>query len=85
MLYKIFTIKDKAADSFLKPIFFENEALVIRELQNCTMDSKHNFHKHASDYSLWQIGDYDDQSSKISTLVDHVCIMQMDDIKNLKS
>lgn len=84
MQYEIYVIKDKAAGSFLKPHFFVNDSMIIRELQSCTMDPEHNFSKHSSDFSLWKLGTFDDETATIIPLKDHLCVMQMDDIKNLK-
>lgn len=60
MILKIFAVRDAAVEAFLQPFFSPSTGAAIRSLQEAVNDPKHEFSKHAKDYSLWELGSFDD-------------------------
>lgn len=57
----MFTIHDQAAQSFLSPFFFLQSAQAVRVFTDCLNSTEHAFSKNPADYTLYEVGDYDDQ------------------------
>jgi len=66
MITKIFTVYDSKAEAYLQPFFMPNRGQAIRAFQDTVNDPKTQFHKHPSDFSLFEIGTYDDLSGAIT-------------------
>lgn len=60
MLHKIYSIYDNKAEAFLPPFFMPNDAMAIRAITDCLMDTNHQFHNHAHDYVLYGLGAFSD-------------------------
>lgn len=68
MRYKIFAIRDRAADVFGQPMFFPSTGLAVRgfsdEVNRVAPDN--NLNKHPEDFDLFQLGEYDDETGTMS-------------------
>lgn len=62
MVYKVFTVFDAAAAAYLPPFFVQTHAQAVRAFSDLARDPQHQFSKHASDYTLFEIASYDDQT-----------------------
>lgn len=62
---KIFAIRDSAVEAFLQPFFAPTTGAAIRSVSEAVNDPQHQFSKHAKDYHLWLLGDFDDGSGNI--------------------
>lgn len=62
---KIFTIEDTKAKTHLQPFFAENAQVAVRLLTDPCNKLDHAFHKHATDYHLFQVGEWDDDKGII--------------------
>jgi len=62
---KIFTIYDSKAEAYLQPFFSPNKATATRQFQQAAQDETTEFHRHAGDYTLFQIGEWDEQAGAI--------------------
>lgn len=60
MIIKIFAIHDAKAAAFLLPFFQMTTGLAIRAFSDSCNNVEHNFCRHAEDYTLFQMGTYDD-------------------------
>lgn len=56
---------DRVAGAYLPCFLIPNEALAVRAIIDCLRDEKHNFAMHPEDYSLWQIGHFDDSTGEV--------------------
>lgn len=65
---KIFTIYDNKAKAYLQPFFSRNVATATREVEQVVNTPDHNFNIHASDYGLFDLGEYDEESGKIKSI-----------------
>jgi hypothetical protein len=66
MLSKIFTVYDAAAGAFLPPFFVPTKAMAIRAFKESCNDPNHNFFKYRDQYTLFELGDYDDQGASFT-------------------
>lgn len=57
---KIFTIFDSKAEAFLPPFTSRTNATAIRNFTAAANTEDHDFHTHAADYTLFQIGTFDE-------------------------
>lgn len=67
MILKIFSVFDSAVSAYLQPFFSPTTGAAIRSLTEACNDPKHEFYKHAKDYTLHLLGDYDDASGVITS------------------
>lgn len=61
----IFSIYDEKAQAYLPPFYLPNEEMAIRAITDCVADIEHNFCKHAEDFTLFNIGTFDDSNAEI--------------------
>lgn len=66
MLVKVFTIYDSKAEAYLQPFFMKSKGEAIRAITACVEDSQHNFCKYAEDFTLFEIGTFDDSNAFIT-------------------
>ncbi len=66
MIHTIFTVHDSKAEAFITPFFCPNRAIAIRTFATAANDETHDFHRNAADYQLFEIGTYNDKTSKIT-------------------
>lgn len=57
---KIYTIYDSKAEAYLQPFFSQNKATATRQFQQAAQDEKTDFNRHAADYTLFEIGTWDE-------------------------
>ncbi len=68
MIHKIFTIHDQPAKAYLPPMLMHQTGMAIRAFSDALKDPTHAFAKNPADYTLIEIGTFDDESAKITTL-----------------
>lgn len=61
----IFAVYDKKAAAYLQPFYFPQKGQAIRAFEDSVKDPQSAFAKHPADYSLFKIGEYDDQTGQI--------------------
>lgn len=67
MEYRVYTIRDNKADAYLQPFFMPNYEVAARAISDCVGDVSHNFHVHAQDFALYELGTFDDQTGEITS------------------
>lgn len=65
MFLKIYTIYDSAAEAWLPPFFRPTAAMAQRDFANNCQIPDHSFTIAPGDYTLYEIGSFDDQSAVI--------------------
>lgn len=65
MILKVFSIYDGAAKSFNKPFFMLTKAEAMRAFVS-TIRTESLLHENPTDFSLYQLGTYDDSDGKFS-------------------
>lgn len=81
MTKKIFTIYDSKAAAYLQPFFMSTRGEATRAISDCANDINHNFCKHASDFTLMEIGEFNDQTGQVSSYESHVSIANCLELK----
>lgn len=67
MIHKVFAVYDSKAEAYLPPFFVQNQAVALRSFASAAQDADHQFHKFGADYTLFELGEYDDSTGVITT------------------
>lgn len=78
MKLEIFAVHDTAADAFLSPHFFQTTAIAIRAFGQSCADPDSGFHAHPSDYTLFHIGTFDQDTGEIVPCTPHSVAKALD-------
>lgn len=65
---KICSIYDSKADAYLQPFFTPNSGTAIRSFSDAAKEEGSNFFKHAEDFTLFVLGDFDEHTGVIVPL-----------------
>lgn len=63
---KVFAIYDSKACAYLLPFFSPNRAVAMRSFTRAVSDEQSDFHRFAGDYTLFELGEYDEDQGIIS-------------------
>lgn len=66
MEVKVFTIFDEKAGAYLQPFFSDTVGLAVRTITELVNDPQHNFCKYASDFTLFQLGSFDNKTAEFT-------------------
>ena len=61
-----FSIYDSKAEAYIIPFFAPTTGIAIRNFATAAMDPNHQFHIHAGDYTLFEIGEFDQQTGQLT-------------------
>lgn len=62
----IYSLKDVKAGTYSPPMTFLNRAVAIRSLAEAAQQPDTMLHKHGADYQLYELGEFDVNSAKIT-------------------
>ncbi|QCQ84994.1 nonstructural protein [Blackfly microvirus SF02] len=62
MIWKIFAVRDEAVEAYTTPIAVRSTGEAIRAFQDTVNKPETPFNNHPADYSLWFLGNWDDNS-----------------------
>lgn len=65
----IFSVYDEKAQSYASPVFLAHKGLAIREFSDVCRDKNSSIYKHASDYKVYCLGEFDNVSGIIKSNV----------------
>ena len=68
MTLQIFTVFDSAANLFLQPFFAMTAEVAIRQFRELVNDTQHQFGKFPEDYTLFHIGEVDQETGQILSM-----------------
>lgn len=60
----VFSVFDSKAQAFLQPIFATTRGVCLRMFIAAVNDEAHEFHKFAGDYTLFELGEFDEATGK---------------------
>lgn len=63
MIMKVFGIYDSKAEAYLPPFMMKSKGEAIRALTNHINDREHNFCKYAEDFTLFELGSWNDSNA----------------------
>jgi len=61
----IFSVYDLKAKAYLPPFFLPKEEMAVRVFTDCVNDPTHQFSKHPNDYTLFKLGDFNDDTGEL--------------------
>lgn len=67
----VYSVYDAAAEAFLRPYFAETHGLAIRAFAAAVNDPQHQFAQHSDDFTLFHIGEFDEQTARLETISPH--------------
>ncbi len=59
MILMVFCVFDAASSAFLPPFTFQTRGQAVRSFSDAVNEEGHQFKRHASDYTLFYVGDFD--------------------------
>ncbi len=62
----VFSIFDSKADAYLLPFFSRNRGVALRQFMSAVQDESSDFHRYAGDYTLFEIGTWDDSEGVLT-------------------
>lgn len=68
MIYKVFSVYDSKVENYFKPFYESTKGSAIRAFTEIARDKDSQIGKYPEDFSLFELGSYDD-SSAIFTLL----------------
>lgn len=69
MILRIYAIRDIKAAAFAPPFFMQRDEMAIRAFSDAIKDPNHQMSRHAEDYELFHLGEFDDESGKVEPVV----------------
>ena len=63
MIHKIYTVFDHKAEAYLPPFYMQTKGTAIRSFTESCNDHTTTFHKYPEDFTLFELGEFDDQTS----------------------
>jgi len=67
MVNKVFAIYDSKAEAYMVPFFQPTKGQALRMFQDSCNDPKSQLNKHAADFTLFELGEYDDLTGTLTT------------------
>ncbi|AXH74342.1 MAG: nonstructural protein [Microviridae sp.] len=64
----VFAVFDKAVKAYTKPFYVRSRGEALRSFVDACNDEKMEFARHAGDYSLYYVGEFDDNAGTFSTI-----------------
>lgn len=68
MMLKVFAIYDSKTNAFFPPNYMKTIGEMERALTGHINDPQHNFCKYSEDFTLFELGSWDDQTGKFTLL-----------------
>ena len=68
MIMKVFSVYDSAVGAYMTPFFMQSSGAAIRAFTDITNDLQSAICKHPSDYSLFELGSWDDATCAFTFL-----------------
>jgi len=65
MIHKIYSVFDSKAESYTPPFVDNAEGRALRTFADCCNDQGHQFGKHPEDYTLFCLGEFNDDTGAI--------------------
>lgn len=68
MILKTFAVYDSKAEAYLQPLFAPTIAVALRMFTSAVNDSNTDFHRYAGDYTLFHLGEFDNETGSFTDL-----------------
>ena len=68
MIIKMFCVFDVKAEAYQPPLFLLTEGQAVRAFGDAIANSNHEFSRHPEDYTLFEVGEFDDKHAGFDLL-----------------
>lgn len=68
MILQVFCVYDCKAEAYMQPFFFQGRGQAIRAFTDLANDKSTSVGSHPADYTLFQIGDFNDSSAELGSI-----------------
>lgn len=68
MIQKIYTVYDSKLEAYMQPFFMQSKGQAVRAFTDSVNDQTTQFNKHPEDFTLFELGEYDDSTGKFTNL-----------------
>lgn len=72
MIQKMFAVYDSKARTFCRPFFVAHEAVALRAFEGGANDPAQEMCQHPGDFTLFHLGEFDDDTGVVKPLAEHV-------------
>lgn len=69
MKLRCYSVYDAAAKAYLEPFYTKTDQLAQRSFASAAMDPSHSFARHSADYTLFYIGEFDDDDGSFQSSI----------------
>lgn len=66
MKLKVYSLYDSKAEAYLRPMFMPTKGIALRTIVDELENPNNNLSKHAADYTLFELGEFDDETGTIT-------------------
>lgn len=80
MKTKTYTIYDSKTGLYNKPMYFHNHPAAIRAVTQALTDEQSTLGQHPEDYSLFYIGEYDEETAKMEQEPTHTHLANLHEL-----
>lgn len=81
MITKAFAVYDHKAEFYGVPFFMQQVGLAVRAFSDLVNDRDTTVSRHPADYSLFEIGTFDDSTGTMETIIPHRLLGHGSDFK----
>lgn len=74
MILKMFAVFDQKALAFMPPFSTPRTEQAVRSFTECANDAGHAFSRSPGDYTLYELGTFNDETAIITVLPQPLCI-----------
>ncbi len=68
MKLKVFSVFDSKAEAFIQPFYSQTTGTAVRSFEQALQNEDHEFRKFAADYTLFELGEFDQQTGSFTEL-----------------
>lgn len=72
MIYKVFAVFDRKIATYNSPFCVPHLGLAHRSFEDAVNDTSTQLNKYPSDFSLWQVATFDDETAKYESALAHI-------------
>lgn len=81
MIQKVFTIYDSKLEVYNQPFLAINKGHALRILSDIMKKPDHPFTEHSKDFTLFELGEYDDSKGEYTTSEAKMCVTGLWELK----
>lgn len=85
MILKVFTVFDAKVGVFLPPMFCKTVGECARVMMQLCEDKNHQFYKFRDDFTLFELGTYDEELGQFSNLTAPVMVCSLREYCDVQS